>query len=1038
MLAGMVALQAQDIENIFLDATTHGQVRPLSNSGTKIFDDQGPGGNYTVSENADYWYTITSICSGDAKLCLVVEEVDLRKKNNGTPCPDTLFVYDGPDTSAPVLWYATGNVVNPNTRIIYASSRNVTQSLTIRLKVCTDCGSWNPETGKGFAMLGDCREVCEGFVPTLDTIFYKTRNGQIYEFGRVKTLYDTTQTWEWDPMLHDSVLTIDSVPFFGVNLCLGDGVVFTAHCDYDNYYGWYTASDSTSFFKWDFGTGDSLEGVGLTSVHYDQFFRIDCYTLELNVIDGHGCTPTIFPSIRIRTAENPMKTIFTLADICNNDSLLVNMGYDGDNATLTLKPIEFEDNKTQTNNIRTFIPDGPNCPGSNCYDAPVTFTEFPAGRLITSAEDICSICVNYEHEFMGDYDLKIKCPNNSPALLKSKNAIAGAPAGTSSGGGRFTGIPYGGNGHHTYDGSTTQTGINGVTKACDSIYNPWGVGWNYCFSRNGDYTLVNGQPCNTPNPANSGMANAPTVNVTYPFWTIQPPFDQAGQTCGTITCPTLDSSDHDNKQKYYISAEDFSTLIGCPLNGEWNIEICDTWGSDNGWVFSWSMDICNISIASCQYEVGIDSLIWSADTSSQYHDYELGHYRGAEIHRKNDIESYVLTPDTAGTFPINVKIYDEFGCVWDTVTSITSYWTPMPDLGPDTTLCGVDHIELDGTDRHTATQAYSYIWAPYGQDSAKIITADDPETDVRYIVQVTNTQNYTQCTTRDTIEVKVRRQPYPSFVPTPFTLEGCDPLTLTFENQSTNGKIHFWDFGDGITSTQESPTHTFTEGVYNLKYYVGSDEGCKDSLIFEKAIAVYSAPKAAFSWEPVYPSVLAPTVQLINQTQPDYEDNKYFWEIQYNKDNPLSVETLTDKNATWDFSTYADAGEVPGSYAVRLIARTDNRAPSGNMVYCADTSENTVLVVNDFLQFPNVVTPNGDGINDRFVIVNLLSGMAYPINTLDIYNKWGTHVYHKENIAAEEDFWDPSGVPAGTYFYRFSARGYNGNIEHNGAIEVIK
>ena len=85
-----------------------------------------------------------------------------------------------------------------------------------------------------------------------------------------------------------------------------------------------------------------------------------------------------------------------------------------------------------------------------------------------------------------------------------------------------------------------------------------------------------------------------------------------------------------------------------------------------------------------------------------------------------------------------------------------------------------------------------------------------------------------------------------------------------------------------------------------------------------------------------------------------------------------------------------------------------------------------------------MVTPNGDGYNDTFVIGNLIEGMGYPNNTLDIYNRWGAHVYHRENISSPDDFWNPAGMPEGTYFYRFTARGYNGNVEHNGAIEVIK
>lgn len=303
---------------------------------------------------------------------------------------------------------------------------------------------------------------------------------------------------------------------------------------------------------------------------------------------------------------------------------------------------------------------------------------------------------------------------------------------------------------------------------------------------------------------------------------------------------------------------------------------------------------------------------------------------------------------------------------------------------------------------------------------------------------MTNTQKSTVCVTRDTINVKLRSQPFPSFVPIPFSLEGCSPYTLTFDNKTVNAVSHLWLFGDGQYSEQESPTHTYTEGVYDLKYYVTSADGCKDSLIFDSVIAVYASPKAAFVWEPNYPSVLQPTILLTNTTENVNENTHFFWEMQYDRNNLLSVQTLTNDSPVHDFSTYVEPTDLAGSYTVRLIARSDNMAPSGNIIYCRDTTENTILLVNDFLQFPNVVTPNGDGINDKFIIGNLVGGMAYPVNTFDVYNKWGTRVFHKENIATEADFWDPSDVPAGTYFYRFSARGYNGNIEHNGAVEVIK
>ena len=40
---------------------------------------------------------------------------------------------------------------------------------------------------------------------------------------------------------------------------------------------------------------------------------------------------------------------------------------------------------------------------------------------------------------------------------------------------------------------------------------------------------------------------------------------------------------------FYVPASDFTSLIGCPINGVWQLKITDTWGIDNGWVFNWSI-----------------------------------------------------------------------------------------------------------------------------------------------------------------------------------------------------------------------------------------------------------------------------------------------------------------------------------------------------------------------------------------------------------------------------------------------------------------
>ncbi len=1037
-VCGMV--QAQDVPLINLDASNSGTTRPIGGEGARLYDDGGPDAPYTRGH--DYWITFSGTCDTPYVFSLRVETAKIA-------AGDTLFVYDGASINDSLLWYSTGGEYYPRSTNIYVSPTNFASMLTIRFKTAA-AGDDVPAPTAGFSLQANCQMPCESITPHIDSIFYKTRKGELYEFGRVKLLYDLDTTLVWDESLQDSVVDhVDTLYFDGVNLCQGDGVIFTAHCDYSHSTGWYWPTDSSSYFVWDLANeGDTIEGVGINSIHYTDYYKLSCYEVSLHVTDERGCVAGTAATVRVRLAQNPLKTLFTLDDICNSDSLLVNMGYDGDNATLTLKKIDYVDVTTKTNSVRTFIPDGPNCPGtSNCYTADVEFTEFSGsgGGMVMSAGDICSVCVNFEHEFMGDFDLSIMCPTGNKSLLKRKPSYSGSigvpgtadfhPEGAGGGGGRYCGMPYGGDGHHSYDG--------GGSNTCDSLSNPYGIGWNYCFSRNRSYTLVNGDLADTNNPVGAGMAstNAPLASISnFTFPPIPPGYSSSGSDQPTASFSTLDSSDYANKMDYYTPYDNFSQLIGCPLNGLWSIEICDEWGSDNGWVFSWSMDICGASTNNCQYQVDIDSIIWAPDTAAQYHDYELGHYRGCEIHRQSDLISYISTPDTAGTFPINVTIYDEFGCRWDTNTSITSFWMPHPDLGNDTSLCGVFNTLLDATDRHAENSHYSYAWHPFGETTPTINTQEWPSGDIQYVAQVTSSnRNGKKCVARDTISVSLRRQPLPSFMPTPFTLEGCHPLTLTFNNQTIDGYVHHWDFGDGITSELASPTHTYSEGIYDLKYYVTSIDGCVDSLVYPQAIAVYAAPQAAFSWNPAYPSVTSPVISLQNLTTPDYSTNKYFWELQYNRDNPLSVETLTDHDPTFDYTQYVSSiTDIPGNYTVRLIARTDNIAPSGNIVYCRDTTENTILVVNDYLTFPSVVTPNGDGINDIFAIGNLIEGMGYPNNALDIYNRWGAHVYHKENIATTDDFWDPSNMPAGTYFYRFTARGYNGNVEHNGSVEVIK
>lgn len=77
------------------------------------------------------------------------------------------------------------------------------------------------------------------------------------------------------------------------------------------------------------------------------------------------------------------------------------------------------------------------------------------------------------------------------------------------------------------------------------------------------------------------------------------------------------------------------------------------------------------------------------------------------------------------------------------------------------------------------------------------------------------------------------------------------------------------------------------------------------------------------------------------------------------------------------------------------------------------------------LEIPNVFTPNGDGINDMFVILGLEQCSE---RSLVVFNSSGKVVYQSKRY---DNNWDGGGCPDGTYFYQFS-------FDRHQIIETVK
>ncbi|WP_205503527.1 ice-binding family protein [Rufibacter psychrotolerans] len=82
---------------------------------------------------------------------------------------------------------------------------------------------------------------------------------------------------------------------------------------------------------------------------------------------------------------------------------------------------------------------------------------------------------------------------------------------------------------------------------------------------------------------------------------------------------------------------------------------------------------------------------------------------------------------------------------------------------------------------------------------------------------------------------------------------------------------------------------------------------------------------------------------------------------------------------------------------------------------------------------PTVFSPNGDGINDTFVIRNLLN---FPDNELTLYNRWGNEIYKTKSYKND---WQATGLEEATYFYVLRVRGCDGKDQvFRGPVQVVR
>ena len=156
---------------------------------------------------------------------------------------------------------------------------------------------------------------------------------------------------------------------------------------------------------------------------------------------------------------------------------------------------------------------------------------------------------------------------------------------------------------------------------------------------------------------------------------------------------------------------------------------------------------------------------------------------------------------------------------------------------------------------------------------------------------------------------------------------GCSPYTLPFTNQSIGASVYAWNFGDNNSSTQVSPTHTYqnsTTGnvVYSASMVATSQFGCADTTF--KPILIYPKPVAAF----VPSDTIGCQPLEVMFTNNSVIADSYIWDFGDGDSSTLGTPTVSH--------TYTNLGVNTTINPMLLIVSTNNG--------CSDTLNQDIYV----------------------------------------------------------------------------------------------
>ena len=385
----------------------------------------------------------------------------------------------------------------------------------------------------------------------------------------------------------------------------------------------------------------------------------------------------------------------------------------------------------------------------------------------------------------------------------------------------------------------------------------------------------------------------------------------------------------------------------------------------------------------------------------------------------SDIQNPCHVYTNAGSFNVTLTVTSDSGCQNTAQHPVVVYYLPVAEFTSNNVCLNTTSIFTDSSALSGGGDIVTNWNWNFG-DSAFATTANPEHTynaAGSYSVTLIVTTNH-GCKDTTSHPVSVYSNPVAGFN---FPDSGCMPVCTQFTDlsQPIEGSIAMWgwSFQGGNPSQSDASTPATIcwdmPGVYDVQLIVGTNYGCRDTLLMSDYIQVHSFPVADFCVTPSQNSVNTPLFEFCSLWSPDVV--KWAWNF-----GDSSLLDTVSMNPVHNYSATVTNNDF---YSKNVCIYVQNQYG------CGDTLCKTIDFTPEFSFFiPNTFSPNDDNVNKFFYG----KGIGIKEYSISLFDRYGSLIWNctEQGNNTDWDDYGQEGLP--------SACKWDGTVQKGKTNEVVK